>query len=157
MFPLYAIAHLYKNSRLEKKINRLNSIIIFITEILLFVIISYINGETSLIQQNLGRNYLLFLITGILGTHIVLIISRLINKLKYKECITLIGKNSIIILLTHYYICRAIIPKIFKVLGYEYLLYNVLVQIIIVFLLWNIYYFTIKILKKYNKMNFVLK
>lgn len=69
------------------------------------------NGYVDINIQCDGQSYLLFLLTGVLGTVITLNLSRVFEKgLMGAKSLNCLGRNSLMILLSHYYICRGAIP-----------------------------------------------
>lgn len=140
MLPIYTFAN-YVKILSPRKINPL----LFVTELTLFISLALLNGYTSLIQQIFGVSYYIFLATGLLGTHILYQICSFIKNLRISDYMTIIGKHTMIILLTHYLVCRKVIPIVFTKLGNEYLLHNLVVQITLTVIIVAIYYFGIKI------------
>ena len=110
---------------------------ILIVLCLMWIIVAYLNGYTDINIQCNGRSYLLFLFTGISGTLIVIELSKWIEKLKIANVLEIVGKNSLIVLLTHYYICRGLIPYAihFLKIGPNYI-----VQIVLTIIIVSIYY-----------------
>ena len=64
----------------------------------MIILVARWNGYTDINIQCNGKNYLLFLFTGIAGTWIVVELSKWIEKLKISNVLELVGKNSFIIL-----------------------------------------------------------
>lgn len=137
MFPLYCISNFIKPLRPSNGTKPL----LFILELMLFLNIALLNGYTSLIQQNFGLSYYLFLITGLLGTHIIYQIGRIIEKTKAAKWMMFIGQNTMMILLTHYLFCRKLIPGLFSIIGHEQLLHSFLVQALMTAVIIAVYYF----------------
>ena len=54
--------------------------------------------------------------------------------IKQSTFLHLFGQNTLFILLTHYYICRAIFPKIFKTFNLSNYISNIFIEIILLFI-----------------------
>lgn len=132
-FPFYTIGNIIKKKNIvkSKQENQKLTILSMIIEILLLGIFASFNGYTSMIEQIFGKSYLIFLITGIIGTILVIDISFMLRKIKVGKVLEKIGQNTIIILLTHYYICRAIIPRLLQKINLYHYQENIIVQIIL--------------------------
>lgn len=135
-YPFYFVGTIIK----ERKMNCINNYKITIIKAVIFFLLAIYNGYVSMIQQEFGKNYLLFLVTGLLGAELLYCFSFKLKEMRFKG-FDIIGKNSIYILATHYYVCRAIIPKAMKLIGLELIQYNILFQIIITLLIMLGYYF----------------
>ena len=124
---------------------KINKNILFIILGLIWMMVAYWNGYTDINIQCNGRNYLLFLFTGVVGTSVIVELSKWIEKLKLSNVLELVGKNSFIILLTHYYVCRGIIPQ-----GMKYLKINTNcgLQIFLTIIIIGIYYCIFEIKQK---------
>ena len=69
-----------KNIIQRKQKNNMFLILGIVIEFLLLVLFAGFNGYTSMIEQIFGKSYLIFLITGILGTILVIDISFILKK-----------------------------------------------------------------------------
>lgn len=94
MLPIYTFAN-YVKILSSRKMNPL-----FVAELALFISLALLNGYTSLIQQIFGVSYFIFLATGVLGTHILYQICSFIKNLRISDNLTIVGKYTMIILLT---------------------------------------------------------
>ncbi len=132
-FPFYTIGNIIKKKNIvkSKQENQKLTILSMIIEILLLGIFASFNGYTSMIEQIFGKSYLIFLITGIIGTILVIDISFMLRKIEIGKVLGKIGQNTIIILLTHYYICRAIIPWLLQKINLYHYQENIIMQIIL--------------------------
>ena len=75
-----------------------------------WIVLSLYNGYTDIHIQMNGKNYLLFLVTGMIGSYLCVILSAAISKARWCRLLEYIGRNSFIVLITHYYVCRGFIP-----------------------------------------------
>lgn len=146
MLPIYTFANYVKILSPRKP-----RLLLFVAELVLFALLALLNGYTSLIQQIFGVSYYLFLATGLLGTHVLYQICCFIKNLEMSDNMVIIGKHTMIILLTHYIVCRKLIPRLFAKLGNEYLLHNLIMQIILTTVIIGIYYLSIKTFYKIKK------
>ena len=112
----------------------------------LWIAIALFNGPVDMYQQDNGKAWILFAITGVLGTYVTICISKWIEKKKSRVNLLLstIGKNTIAILLTHYYLCRIIIPKALQVIHHKEIYNSVVFQIFITSVLIEIYFYLFK-------------
>lgn len=94
------------------------------------------------IQSN-GRCYLLFLATGVMETLVVVYLSEWIEDGKLADVLKVVGKNSFIILITHYYICRGIIVTGLKYWGIKS---NTVIQLVLTILIIGVYYSIFKMI-----------
>lgn len=69
----------------------------------LWLILSVFNGKVDMYQQINGRNWMFFCVTGLLGTYLILYISRYIETKQgsVSYFLNMLGKNTMIILITH--------------------------------------------------------
>lgn len=124
-YPFYFIGYVIKQNKIV--INK--NIWYFIAVTILLIILAYYNGYVSIIQQVFGKSYFLFLITGVLGAYFLIYVSFILKRYKKCDILSNLGINSIYILLTHYYLCRSIIPKILNLMKIQQIEYNLLFQI----------------------------
>ena len=118
---------------------------------LIWMLASYWNGYTDINIQCNGRSYLMFLFTGAAGTLIVVELSKQIEKLKISKVFELVGKNSLVILLTHYYVCRGIIPEGMKILQ---ITSDYILQIVLTIVIIGTYYCIFKIKQREKKVEY---
>ena len=135
--------NIFKNSRKKN--------ILFIILSFMLILVARWNGYTDINIQCNGKNYLLFLFTGIAGTWIVVELSKWIEKLKISNVLELVGKNSFIILLSHYYICRGIIPEGIKYLKISS---NYVLQIFLAIIIIGTYYCIFKIKQREKEIGY---
>ena len=151
-FPFFWLGVKKRNYKIFKD-NRceMNKLFISLSLMLVLILVSYWNGYTDINIQSDGKNYLLFLFTGVIGTVIVVKLSKWIEKLNISKVLELLGKNSFTILLSHYYICRGIIPmgmKYFKINS------NYVLQIFLTIIIMAAYYYIFKIKQKEKRIGY---
>ena len=114
--------------------------LIVLSETAIIILLSKYNGWTSIADLYYGKIFLLFVLSGLLGTDAVILFSSLIKDTKISKFFERFGKHSIIIFLTHYYICREMIPKFAQWTNtYDYL-NKLWVQVVITVLISVAYY-----------------
>lgn len=98
-----------------------------------FLMAVYANGFTDTYAMNKGRSYLLFMYTGIVGTYLTIRLSQWIAKRETKiKCIfSFLGRKTFVILITHYYVCRRLIPAILRYIHQTELGENIFFQILV--------------------------
>lgn len=154
-FPFLVIGSLYREKIYNKYEKYINSKLGITVQISIFIILAIFNGYSSMIEQTYGKNYILFLITGCLGTNLIISFSKIIDKKStvLGKNLGIIGKYSILILLTHYILCRNWIPKTLKILKMEVIQYNLIFQLFITGIISILYLiiFKLMILLKKNR------
>ena len=150
-FPFFITG--YFINKLSKNIENHYNIYIYILTLFLLLFLTRICGYNSMTEQIFEKGYILFFISGIIGFYNILSLCNLIKNIKLANFLIPIGLNTKFIVLTHYYICRVILPKLFIFIGYEFLLENFAIQLILLLLLMISYviffHFYQKCLKKY--------
>ncbi|OHD06013.1 MAG: hypothetical protein A2086_06040 [Spirochaetes bacterium GWD1_27_9] len=109
----FEFGFLFKEFKFFDKINNILKIIISIIMLVLTIVFSMLNTDVS-IGANIYGNYFYFIITSFAGLFLVSLVSILIEKIGFFDYF---GKNSIIILLTHYLIVfslKALFIVLFK-------------------------------------------
>lgn len=109
----------------------------------LWVAISAYNGYTDIYIQENGRNFLLFLAAAILGSACVARFSRYLVSSKLGNSLKLIGRNSMVILSTHYYLCRKLIPFFESSIGYHFEGYAFTLYVFVVTAMISVMYYGI--------------
>ena len=132
-FPFFAAGVILKHLN-YKQPGILVNLILTVT----WVLASIYNGYTDIHIQMNGNNYLIFLFTGIAGSYLCVALSTLISKISLGSFLKKLGADSFIILLTHYYICRGIVPKILKRIDVQS---NIYIQIGLTGIIVTLYYF----------------
>lgn len=94
---------------------------------LLFFISCNYNGFSEMAAMNYGNNYFLYYVTAISSTISILSIGMILKKSKLLE---FLGSNSLTIMCTHYHFARFIIPWILQAINKEYILEQIIVQIV---------------------------
>ncbi len=89
--------------------------------------LSSVNGMVSMQSLSL-KNRFFYYTCAILGIVSVLLFARLLQKVRI---LCFYGKNSIVILCLHYYLCRFIIPAGFQILGLRSYLYHPLTELLL--------------------------
>lgn len=79
---------------------------------IILVVLSIYNGYTDINIHVNGKCFIIFLLTAILGSSVIIYFSYKLQNLRCGKYFDVLGRNSIYILLTHYYICRGYIPLI---------------------------------------------
>lgn len=118
----YLARKIYKNLR-ENIIfnNKLLYILISCLSLVLLLLSNiFFRNIVSMSSMTYG-NIFLFIGNAILGIIAICFISMLFQKIML---VAYLGRNSLIILCTHYYFCRLFIPYIFKLFNINNLLYN---------------------------------
>lgn len=108
-FPFFAAGFLLRQTGFSNKLPMRRHVGLLIIS---FLVAVYSNGFTDIYAMNKGRSYLLFLYTGLVGTYLLIRLSRwIVQKWALsKHFFSLLGQNMFWILITHYYICRHLIP-----------------------------------------------
>ncbi len=122
--------------RLKKHIFDLSSLqfnwrglILLIVVVISLFITSNINDCVNIYSYKYG-NFGLFYLNGILGSATVLLLSVWLSKVKpFSKVLVYLGKNSVVILICHYYLCRIVLPNVMQYIGIGQYLYNYLTQI----------------------------
>lgn len=105
------------------------SFIWLIVAVISLFITSNINECVNIYSYKYG-NFGLFYLNGILGSAIVLILSVWLSNVKqFSKVLVYLGKNSVVILICHYYLCRIALPNVMQYLGIGQYLYNYLTQV----------------------------
>lgn len=143
-FPFFIIGVLIRKYNLFETILHLN-IIWLILGTFLWISFAIFNGYTDINIQENGNNYLIFLLTGMLGTLCLVRITKSIKCVHIRNVFSLLGKESMIILISHYYLCRKICPEVLALFNLEN---NLLIQIIVTLIITIIYYIFLLILQK---------
>lgn len=101
-----------------------------------------LNGTVDMYQQDNGKSWLLFAISGVLGTYATIYISKWIEKRKNRVTLLLstIGKNTVAILLTHYYLYRIILPKALQIIHHKEVYNSIIFQLFVTGFLIEIYF-----------------
>lgn len=104
--------------------------------------IALFNGPVDMYQQDNGKSWLLFAISGVLGTYATIYASKWVEKRKNRVALLLstIGKNTVAILLTHYYLCRIILPKALQVMKHKEVYNSIIFQLFVTGFLIEIYF-----------------
>lgn len=99
------------------------------------------NGYTDMYTLTSGKSYLLFLVTGILGTICIVNLAEFISKQPKAKCIfQLFGTRTFIILISHYYICRMLIPKTLSFFHIEFVSGSLTFQVVTtIIIIWGYY------------------
>ena len=103
----------------------------------LWIVLSLYNGYTDIHIQMNGKSYLLLLITGTLGSYLCIQLSSMISKTNLCGLFECVGHHSFIVLITHYYICRGLIPFILNYFNIEV---NIWMQCFMSFVIILLYY-----------------
>ena len=133
----YNILKLWNNTKIRWKIIGL----------CVWIVIALYNGYTDINTHSNGKNYALFLITGVLGTLLLTELANVIKGTKLGYLAEILGKKSMFVLISHYYICRGIVPKF---LNYFDVNSNIGIQILLTMIIVLIYYLFFKIKEKGN-------
>lgn len=140
-FPFFTVGFVSKIY--EKKILQLiNSRKSWTNYILMisFVVAIYWNGYTDMYSLVKGKSYLIFMYTGIIGTLFMLKLASSIKDYWGQQKISFLGTKTFIILITHYYICRKLIPILLNYLNLNGWSENIVFQIILTIIIMCGYY-----------------
>lgn len=134
----YELGFLFKNIKIS--VNELLYFISSIVMLVLWVIVSLYNGNVDIIWVQYGKSFILLIITSLLAINVLFMLSKKLNKFKVSNFLKIFGKNSMAILLTHYYLTKFIVPKTFTFLGYSGLEHNIIIELVLLFLFALVYY-----------------
>ena len=126
-FVFFQLGFLFK----EKIMNLVRGVekkYLFFLLVIIFVIGCWINGFSELSTLNYGRNYFLYYTTAL---SMILAIILLSVKIQKNRILSFFGKNSLIIMCSHFYLTQYIIPEIFKKLNLSSALNNIFLEFII--------------------------
>ena len=154
----YAIGNLssgfVQNTIRRIKENRYGNVIC-IGLIILFVIVwlppTLMNGKITMGSKILNNGFLLYL-NGVLGSIIVLLISILLEKSKF---LAYCGRNSFVLMASHYMIRRYTLPKYYALLGIELYDKKIFKETIIPFLI--VFAISLLFTYLYEKMNRMIR
>lgn len=134
--PFFIIGIFMKNRQLPT-IGKTKEIVIIVS----WVLLALFNGQIDMYQQENGRQWILFALTGVLGTCIVIYISKWfeLHKNKISLLFVTLGRNSLIILVTHYYWCRIILPKLLQAVNLNILYNSIVFQILMTAIVVEVY------------------
>ncbi len=118
---------------LSEKVNAHKLKYIFATTLLLFVFVfTSIQNETVDMSKYVYGNWMLFFTGALLGSFVLLVISVFFSNSKLlTKWLTFFGENTIIILVTHYYLCRILLPSLMTRFGMREYLYSTTTQIVV--------------------------
>lgn len=124
--------------KLKWYILKLDEIEFNIKNIMLFTLMavslyvaSNVNDCVNIYSYKYG-NGAMFFFNGILGSILVAVLSVWFSRTKYiSKILTYYGKNSVIVMTCHYYLCRIALPKFMNMFGMSQYLYNYITQIIV--------------------------
>lgn len=142
----YEVGYLFKGVKYD--INRVRLILLFVGMIIVWIALTMINGEVDIVWVTYGKSFLLLVVTSLLGINIVFVISKYIDKFKASYILKEFGKNSLYILLTHYYFTKYIFPFAFKSMNLEIIEYNIIVEMVLLITMMVLYSFAFLIIKK---------
>lgn len=144
----YEIGYLFKG-----KIITVNKTVLIIATVLMFVAwigLSIYNGIVDIIWIKYGKSFILLVITALLGINLLFIFSKTIERFSFSKIFVLFGRESMIILVTHYYFTKYIIPKVFYMLGIDEYLHTNIVEILLL-VVFAIVYYCILFIIRHNK------
>lgn len=154
----YAIGNLssgFVKNTIQKIKNHKYGKVICIGLIILFTIAwlppTLINGKITMGSKILNNGFLLYL-NGVLGTIIILLISILLEKSKF---LAYCGRNSFVLMASHYMIRRYSLPKYYALLGIELYDKKVFKETIIPFLI--VFAMSLLFTYLYEKVNTIIK
>lgn len=107
----------------------------------ILIVVGLWNGYTDMYGLIPGKSYSLFIITGILGTICMLRLAVFVTKrARVKSIFQLLGTRTFVVLISHYYICRMLIPMILSFLRMEFLAGSLTFQVLITIIIVSSYY-----------------
>lgn len=137
----------YKSSNIVKNSGNFNFKTYYIIPIIIiWLLATYLNGVVDIVWIEYGRSFLLLTVTGLAGSYLLVRFSKFIEAFKFSNIFILFGKNSMFILLTHYYITKYIIPKMFNVINAQPYQHKWYVEILLCIFLAFCYFILFKIL-----------
>lgn len=128
-FPFFALGVLLQNGRLLEAVQRWWKLLT-LPALAGLVAVAYSNGYTDMYSHIPGKSYLLFIVSGILGTVFVIGLSTALHRYAgiFAEFFSYLGKHTLLILITHYNICRWLVPTLLDVWNKEWLAQKFLFQ-----------------------------
>ncbi|MBO5930058.1 MAG: acyltransferase family protein [Clostridia bacterium] len=118
--------------------------------LLIVFVFGVIQNQKVNIREYLYGNGFLFAFNALAGTYIVLILSAFLKKSKFfSKFFTFFGENSLIVLVTHYCICRNLLRWVMSCLDLSAYLYSPTTQIVMMVVVVGIMIPTIKIGNRY--------
>lgn len=150
-YPFFYLGTRLKNEMIDKKMciepnNRIYFFILFAVTVLT----SLFNGITEIALISFGKSYFLFLLTSVSGFMCVYYVAKAISNSRVSKPLSKIGQDTMLIFLTHYYLCRGLIKKMFSLLGLEAYQYNVMVELLLTLIITTIYYLIINMYRRGN-------
>ncbi len=97
----------------------------------LLVYVLSINNEIISMQSLDFGNPILFFLCAFLGINSIISLSMIVAEMKCSDLLIYFGKNSIVIMCTHFYFCRLLLPYIIDMLGMLEYLYCLLTELIL--------------------------
>lgn len=159
--PFFVLGDLLKNQciTLEKTVNKHKVpfiLLIFLASALL-LFTAHKNGSPDISKFIFGNGFL-YLLNAALGIMIFSILSVFLTSVKpLSRLLQFYGKNSIIILILHYYICRNILPVVFQRLHIDAYLYSFYTEVLLTVLVMLVMTVLIFICSKYFYFLFGMK
>ncbi len=106
------------------------SVILSVAVIISLIITSNINDCVNVYSYKYG-NFILFYLNGILGSALTVILSVWLSRVKnISKVLMYLGKNSVVIMICHYYLCRIVLPNLMAYLNLGQYLYSYFTQAI---------------------------
>lgn len=136
-FPFFAIGYFGKEHVAALK--KLDKLWIILPMSVVFIGLTLFNGYTDMYSLLGGKSYLLFLATGVTGSILLLKLASLFNGKAFGKTLAYLGKNTIPILITHYYICRIAVPVFMAALNLQSVESNIFFQIFVSVLITAVY------------------
>ena len=97
----------------------------------IFILCAIKNECVDMSSCNYG-NWLMYILSAFMGTFILLIVSVMLSeKRNISNVLTFLGENSIVILVSHYYLCRIFFPRLMIYLGLQQYIYSYVTQLIL--------------------------
>lgn len=128
-FPFFALGVLLQNGRLMETVQRRWKLLT-LPALAGLIAVAYSNGYTDMYSHIPGKSYLLFIASGLLGTVFLIGLSTALHQYAgiFADFLSYLGKHTFVILITHYNICRWLVPTLLDTFNKEWLAQKFLFQ-----------------------------
>lgn len=128
-FPFFALGVLFGRKDLAEPVQRRWKWLL-VPSFAGLVYVAYFNGYTDMYSHIPGKSYLLFIVSGLFGTVFMIAFSTGLRRFGgiAADFFCYLGKNTFLILITHYNICRWLVPTLLDAFNKEWLAQKFLFQ-----------------------------
>ncbi len=128
-FPFFALGVLFGQKELAEPIQRRWKWLLA-PSFAGLMYVAFFNGYTDMYSHIPGKSYLLFIVSGLLGTVFMIAFSTGLRRFGgiAADFFCYLGKNTFLILITHYNICRWLVPTLLDAFNKEWLAQKFLFQ-----------------------------